>query len=166
MKARGAGARSLPIIIGILLLWLIFASALYLLAKPLSSLDSGRTLTFDATALFNATSIATLIALVGWITAIPLSHRAPTTAPFIAGFSTWLLSSAFFYWIDGMDGHLPCQCEFAARASVILGDGQDLIFLPLVIPVLSAISASLFAVVLWLSHHGLVRNGRTERPVN
>ncbi|MGA2847861.1 MAG: hypothetical protein ABSE46_02610 [Terracidiphilus sp.] len=157
MKAREATERFAPIMIGVLPLWLAFASTLYVLAKPLSSFDSGRTLVFDSNALWNATTIAVLIALVGWMTAIPLSQRAQTIAPVVAGLSTWLLSSAFFYWIDNMDGRLPCRCEFAARASAILGDGQDLIFLPLVIPALSAISGALFAVVLWLSNRLIKR---------
>jgi hypothetical protein len=86
------------------------------------------------------------------MTAISIPHKAPTLAPFIAGLSTWILSSAFMYWIDGMDGRPPCRCEFAVRASVILADGQDMIFLPLVIPVLAVISAVMFAIVSQLSN--------------
>ena len=159
MTLGRAAARCAAIILGILSLWLIFATALYQLTKPLSSIDDGRNLIFDSTALINATCIAVLIAFVGWLTAIPLSQRAPAVAPFAAGLSTWLLSSGFFYWIDKLDGRLPCRCEFAARAGVLLADGQDLIFLPLVIPILSAVSAAMFAIMLWISTRLMRRQG-------
>ncbi len=142
-----------PLSMGAVALGAGSAYVFYSQARPMVSLDNGRTLVFDPIALVDATLIMMLIGIISWIPVYRFIRRtAFARSATLATVSTWLLSSVLIYWVDNMDGRLPCRCEIAERASRVLSDGQDLLFLPLVIPILSVLSGATYCGALWLSN--------------
>jgi hypothetical protein len=129
-------------------LWSVTAFFLFGCAKPYTSLDNGRTLVFDPLALVWATSIMTGIAILSWIPVLIFAQRGPRLlSAGLATASTWICLGVPFWLIDRSGlGDLA-----AFRASEVMGNGQDMVFLPLVIPLVSFCSGAAYSMAMWLT---------------
>ena len=100
---------------------------------------------FDPTALADATSIMTFFVILPWIPVFLIAKRKPGLPLFaLTSVCAWLLLGTSFYFVDAAG-----DAALIGRAAVILGDGQDLIFEPVVIPTISMLSGIVYCLAMW-----------------
>jgi|GEM_PF-4760436 len=127
-------------------LWGASAYVIYFSAEPLVSLDRGKTMVFDLIALVDATSVIVAIAVLPWVPIYFLAQRKTFRwRLLVTAISTWALLSSLFLLIENASGVMHEQL-ISYRATRVFGDGRDLVFMPLVIPIISALSGVVFAV--------------------
>lgn len=144
--------------LGCVALWSSFAAILYVLVQPLKFPNGQSPPVFDVAALLEAASLAAVVHFACWLLLFPLTWNAqPTKAAVWGIFSTWIVSSAIFLWIEGAGSEFIDHWWLTQRATEVLADGQSMAFMPVVVPALSIVSASLFAAVVWLSNRSVVR---------
>ena len=90
----------------------------------------------DSLALAQATLIVTVIALLSWVLVVKCFRRIDP--PVAAGLSctiTWLLLGTGFYCIEnGWISYKTLSSSIFERALGVLAEGNDIAFMPLVIP--------------------------------
>jgi hypothetical protein len=126
------------------------AYLLYLIVEPIMPLSGGRTYGFDKLALAEAASILSGGAMVSWTVTFLFVRRSPV--PLAAALSiafTWILLGVPFVLIDRF-GFLTAEVE-GLRASEVIANGNDLAFVPLIIPVISLVSGGFYVAALSLS---------------
>jgi hypothetical protein len=120
-------------------LWAATGWLLFVMAKPTRSPDNGRSMVFDPIALLYATSVAVALAVVPWGLVFMLPRGWP--AWWVAGivsFSTWMVLSASMLFLEN---YMQVDAQ-AFKASEVFGDGKDLIFMPIIIPLISLLSGA------------------------
>jgi hypothetical protein len=142
-------------------LWGVTAILPFGIVEPYVSLDNGRTLVFDPLALVEATSIMTCLAILSWIPVFAFAQRRPKLLS--AGLVivlTWICLGVPFWLIDG-SGFFNVG---TFRATRVMGNGQDMAFLPLVIPATSLFSGAAYSMAMWLSIQSrrVIRNGSSK----
>jgi hypothetical protein len=149
MKIEPVGRRTVAFMcIAIIILWGTYLCVLYIFVKPLISSDNGHSLVFDPVALVATASIIALVAAISWAPIfVFIRRRATLRTAFLAGFATWILLSLLFTVIDrGGPANLPQI--IVEKIGPILANGNDLLFLPIVIPIVSILSGVAYSCVL------------------
>lgn len=137
-------------------MWLSFVGVLYFFTQPLKWDGKQGLPMLDLVALLDAASLAAIVPLACWLFLFPLTWNThPSEAALFGISSTWVASRAIFLWIDGRQ--FVYDHRLTNRASEVLAEGQDIVFMPLVIPCLALASGAIFAGVIWLS------KGRKDR---
>jgi hypothetical protein len=141
-------------------MWLSFSVLLYALVQPLTWRNGRSTPVLDVAALLDAASLAAVVHLTCWLLLFPLAWNARPAKAALWGISTaWFASSAIFLWIEGAGRDFIDHYWLTERTTEIMADGQDIAFMPIVIPALSIVAATLFAGVIWLSNRRINRYG-------
>jgi hypothetical protein len=132
-------------------LWCLIAILLNRVVPPYMSPDNGRTFVLDLLALTEATSIITFVATLSWVAIIRFVRRLPIRMQgLIAIAMTWLLLGVPFALIDKCD-LFDASSITRFRATRVMGNGNDIAFLPLVIPVCALLSGITFSVAMWFA---------------
>lgn len=143
----------LPVCIAVAAMCCLSACALYEFAQPAVSLDGGKSMAFDPVALAYATFIILAIVILSWVPIFLFLPRKPSVwVAVLTSVLTYLSLGAIFWLVEGVIGQSLSSEGFYARATRILGDGNDLVFLPLISPLLSAFSGFAYTSALWLSN--------------
>ena len=138
--------------IAAIVLWGSSMLVLYLFVKPLASPDGGRTLVFDPVALVDAASIVVAVAILSWLPFFLLGPRRPTLLlAALTSVSTMVLLGGLFLVVDNVVGADRLGGGFFGRASLVLADGSDIVFLPIIDPLVSVCSGAAYSAALWLS---------------
>jgi len=134
-----------------LVLWGAIAYLLFAFVKPEMSLDHGRTYVFDHLALIEATSIMSSIAILSWVPVFIFAwRRSRFLSAALAAASTWVCLGFPFLLIDRYD-LFDIQAIQTFRASRVMEDGNDLIFLPLLIPLIAIFSGASYLIAMGLA---------------
>jgi hypothetical protein len=141
--------------IAAIVLWSASAYVLYFEARPLVSLDKGRTLVFDPIALIYATSIIVAIAVMSWVPIyIFARQRKLIWRLVLTSISTWAFLSLLLLLIENTSGQMYEQL-ISYRAFRVLGLDNVFVFMPVVIPIISLLSGAVFAVTVRLQNFRL-----------
>ncbi len=129
-------------------LWCGTAFLLYRVVEPIMSPDGGRTFLFDPVALVEATSIIVSVAMLSWVLIRLLIPRMPgLLLALVATASTWAFLGVPFALID----KLGVVDVTRFRAAAVMENGDDLAFLPLLIPLISVFSGVAYSVAIWVA---------------
>lgn len=144
--------RVVSMTIAAIVLWSASAYVLYFEARPLVSLDKGRTLVFDPIALIYATSIIVAIAVMSWVPIyIFARQRKLIWRLVLTSISTWAFLSLLLLLIENTSGQMYEQL-ISYRAFRVLGLDNVFVFMPVVIPIISVLSGAVFAVTVRLQN--------------
>ena len=145
-------ATFVPMVLAVVALWGASACVLYLIVKPFISLDNGRSLVFDPLALIDATSIVVVVVFLSWIPVLSFAPKRPTVVvTSLVCASTLVTLSVIFFVVENVFGPSHMGEGFFARASGIFANGSDIVFLPLVVPLVSVLSGIAYSAALWLA---------------
>jgi hypothetical protein len=118
------------------------------MVKPLVSLDKGRTLVFDPIALIEATSFIVAIAIMSWVPICTFAQRmAFKWRVVLTSISTWALLSLLFLLIENASGEVY-EHLISYRAIRVFGLGNDLVIMPVVIPIISILSGTVSTAII------------------
>jgi hypothetical protein len=125
-------------------LWAITASVLFVLVSPYH-FPNDQMPVLDSVALVEAASVIVVLAVFSWMPVLILAKRryGPLLG-FVAVALTWISLAVSFRLIDGSAFEQGC------RACRVLSNGSDIVFMPLIIPVISAFSGGAFQLMRWL----------------
>jgi hypothetical protein len=134
--------------IAVVIQWLSSAYLVYFIAKPLISHDNGRSLVFDPIALIDATSVIVVIAIISWVPIYLFAQQKPFIWRLsLTSISTWALLSLCFHVIENASTEMY-EWLTVHRAILVLGNCNDLLFMPLVIPFISALSGVAYSTAV------------------
>jgi len=129
-------------------LWCGTALLLDQTVEPTMSLDRGQTFVLDPVALAEATSAIVGVAMLSWAPILLFARRTPDVfLVVIATVSTWAFVGIPFALIDKFD--VIDVTRF--RAAEVMDSGLDLVFLPILIPVIAALSGILYVLAILLA---------------
>ena len=125
-------------------LWVAVFGVLYLLVQPLTLRDGQ--MVFDPVALLEAASIMVFLAAIPWTPAFLFLRKRPGLLSFgFIALLAWGVMSALFGRLDGTVSMLSI-----GRAAEVAADGQDIVFMPVVIPAVSLLSGATYCLALGL----------------
>jgi hypothetical protein len=155
--------RLVSMTIAAIVLWSASAYVIYFEARPLVSLDKGRTLVFDPIALIYATLIIVAIAVMSWVPIyIFARQRKLIWRLALTSISTWALLSLLLLLIENASGRMYEQL-ISYRAFRVLGLDNVFVFMPVVIPIISVLSGAVFAVTVGLQNRRLPREAMSPK---
>jgi hypothetical protein len=142
----------MSLMLGAAVMWLSIVAVLYFLVQPLTWAGNPSKPVEDIVALLEAASLAGVVHFACWMFLFPFTWNThPAKAALFGISSTWFASSAIFLWIEGSGRQFIYRCPFTRRAAEVFADGQDIAFMPMVIPATAVVSGAIFAGVIWLS---------------
>lgn len=132
--------------ISTMIFWAATASTLRILAEPLAYSQQRNSMVLDSLALVQASSIAAVASFLSWALVVICAGRI--ALPMAAGLGsivTWVFLSAGFYSVENLAGVKALSSGILGRATRVLADGNDILFMPLIIPIVAVLSGiSLF----------------------
>ena len=132
--------------IAAMIVWIATATTFRILVEPLIYSKQQNATVLDFLALVQASSITAVVSIFSWLVVILCARRVDILmAAGLGSIVTWIFLSAGFYCVENLIGVDALSSGILGRATEVLAEGSDIIFMPFVIPIIAVFSGvSLF----------------------